>query len=109
GKARAGRGDDPGREGRGVEAVVADGDEIGVQRGGLGFGGGAATRHAQDVGAVRQRGVGRQRRLAGAGADDGGGEDGRGGQQAKRGRQIVAVGQAGHQGADGLDGGEGQQ
>jgi hypothetical protein len=103
GQARAGGGHDPRGEGRGVQAVVADRDQIGVQGSRLPVRGRNAARHAQHVGGVRQRRVRGDRRLAAGHAQHGGGEDGRGGDQQQGRVQAVAVGQAGDQGADSLD------
>jgi hypothetical protein len=71
---RARRGDDARREGRGVHAVVRDGDEIGVQRPRLGIRRQRAAKHAQRIGGVRKVRVRPHRRFAARGADNGGGD-----------------------------------
>ena len=58
------RGDDARGEGRGVHAVIADGDEIGVERRGLFAAGRVAAQHAQRVGGMAEHGDRRHRRLA---------------------------------------------
>ena len=49
--------------------MVADGDQIGVEGGGLRLGRGRAAQHAQEVGGVAGLGVGADRGLARLGAD----------------------------------------
>ncbi len=59
-----GRGDDARREGRGVHTVIADGHEIGIERGRFFAGDGLAAQHPQRIGGVAAFGGGRDWRIA---------------------------------------------
>jgi hypothetical protein len=93
---------DPRSEGRGVQPVVADGDQIGIECRRFRVRRRPAAGHPQDVRGVAERRVGRHRRLAALRPQDGGREHRRRGKQTQGRRQVLAIGQPGDQSAHGL-------
>ena len=86
---------------RRIEAVVADGDEIAIERGGERIEPvPASPEHPQDIDGVAGVGFGRNRRLAGTEAEQGSGQYRRGRNQAERVFRRIAVRQEGDAGAD---------
>ncbi len=99
-KPRLRRGHHAGRERRGVEPVVGDSDEVGVEPVRQRLGRVGTAQHAQDVGGVPDPGLGRQRRLAFGLPQHGGQQHARSRGDHQGGVEIGAVGQGAHQHAN---------
>ena len=100
---RLGRGDHPRGKGRGIEPVVGDGDEIGVERLDLLRRGRRAVQHPQEIRREAERGIGGDRRPPLAAAGDGRREDRHGGDGKHMMRPGLGVGKRGEKQPQRLD------